>query len=133
VIEEMGYPVLTIYINIDSHPEQGLRELQTVLKYKFGYDVTIDGKFDDKLIKVIKDYQAFNGLEVDGRVGPATLASLNRDLYTEVKGLKSEKAGLQTEKTKLQTEKTVLQTQLNERNGVIVKAKNALNDILKSI
>ena len=43
---------------------------------------------DGQARKGNKGLQTENGLGVDGRVGPATIRSLNRDLYAEIKGAK---------------------------------------------
>lgn len=132
--EEMGYPILTENVNTSSPDKsEAVKKLQRVLNEKYGYSLVVDGNFGTKTEAAVKDYQTANGLGVDGRCGPATIASLNRDLYAEIKGLRTEKAELKTEQTKLQTEKSSLQKQLNEKNGAITKAKNALSDILKSI
>jgi len=49
--------------------------VQTNLNNK-GYKLTVDGIFGNLTLAAVKDYQAKNGLKVDGLVGPATLAKL---------------------------------------------------------
>lgn len=53
------------------------RQIQTALK-NAGYDPgTIDGKIGPKTKKAIKDFQAANGLNADGKVGAKTWAKLS--------------------------------------------------------
>ena len=49
--------------------------LQSILN-KLGYKLDIDGSFGPKTLAAVKDYQAKNGLTVDGMVGPQTQALL---------------------------------------------------------
>lgn len=52
-----------------------VREVQSML-HDFGYTVAVDGTFGPQTDKAVRSWQRSNGLEVDGIVGPATLASL---------------------------------------------------------
>jgi lysozyme len=60
------------------HRGQEVRRLQE----KIGAHV--DGKFGKKTEKQLKDYQLQNGLDVDGRSGPATRASMGIDIYSGI-------------------------------------------------
>lgn len=50
-------------------------EVQTILS-GFGYTVSVDGVFGAQTEKAVRSWQKSNGLQVDGVVGPATIASL---------------------------------------------------------
>ena len=118
--ENMGYPILgnEEFINKDTHPSDRVTKLQQILVHKYGYDMAVDGAWTDKLEKAIRDYQTENGLGVDGRCGPATIESLNRDLYSEIKELRKgdpvKLKKLQEQTDKLKTEKTALQTEVTK-------------------
>ena len=155
----MGYLILDDtkdFINATVHPVDRVTKLQQILVHKYGYDMAIDGAWTDKLEKAIRDYQAENGLGVDGRVGPATINSLNRDLYSEIKELRKgdpvKLKELQEQAEKFKTEKTALQTEVttliasctksqqessklaNERDAVKAKLddiKTAVNILIK--
>ena len=51
-------------------------ELQKKLNQS-GYQLDEDGIYGNKTAAAVRDYQSKNGLSVDGKVGPATLAKLN--------------------------------------------------------
>lgn len=52
-----------------------IAEIQGRLSY-FGYDVVADGDFGPATADAVKNFQAINGLEVDGKVGPNTYVAL---------------------------------------------------------
>jgi hypothetical protein len=148
--EEMGYPILkdNEYVNSDmakkntDETKASITKLQQILVHKYGYQLSIDGKWTSELDRAVRDYQMANGLEVDGRVGPATIKSLNRDLYTEIKELRKalvadpeqekEIEKLKLDKARLQEEKSQLTADLNTANSKIDKIKTAV-DILKTL
>ena len=90
--EEMGYPILAKddYVNATEHPKDRVLKLQQILVYKFGRIMAINGEWSPIVEQAIRDYQTENGLGVDGRCGPATINSLNRDLYAEIKELRDD-------------------------------------------
>lgn len=49
--------------------------LQYVLR-SYGYTVAVDGQFGPQTARVVRSWQKSNGLDVDGIVGPATMATL---------------------------------------------------------
>lgn len=51
---------------------QEVRAVQHLLKYKFGYNITVDGIFGPDTANAVKDFQSDKGLAVDGIVGPQT-------------------------------------------------------------
>lgn len=53
-----------------------VRELQALLK-KSGYAIDVDGDFGDSTVQVVKKFQSERGLDIDGKVGPATQAALS--------------------------------------------------------
>lgn len=155
VVEEMGYPVLgkDEYVNATDKNPASVTKVQQLLVHKFGYQLEIDGQWSDMLDKAIRDYQSEHGLKVDARVGPATIESLNRDLYEEIKELrkapgvnpkelkelqeaydsmKLDRDGLLDEKKQLQNEKAALQNKVFERDLKITNIKNAI-EVFKSI
>lgn len=56
------------------------QEIQTALKNAGYYTGEIDGKIGPLSKKAIKEFQAANGLEADGKVGPKTWAVLGNYL-----------------------------------------------------
>lgn len=46
--------------------------MQFILKYKYGYDIDVDGVFGDGTLWVVKDYQRLMGINQDGIVGQIT-------------------------------------------------------------
>lgn len=52
-----------------------VEKLQKFLKW-YGYSITVDKVFGDKTEKLVKDFQAANGLTVDGKVGAKTIAKM---------------------------------------------------------
>ena len=68
---------IPLYNNIrsgDSNNDLGL--LQFILKYKYGYDIVVDGKFGDGTLWVVKDFQRLMGINQDGIVGQITWSYL---------------------------------------------------------
>ena len=55
-----------------------VREMQRRLKEWGYYDGAVDGVFGGETEEAVEEFQRVNGLEVDGRVGPATLTALGR-------------------------------------------------------
>lgn len=55
-----------------------VQELQKKLAVLALYNSTFDGDFGPKTLQAVKNYQRIKGLEVDGKVGPLTRASLNK-------------------------------------------------------
>ena len=55
---------------------QEVRQIQTKLKNWGYYKGNIDGIYGSQTLKAVKDFQAKNGLTVDGIVGDKTLAAL---------------------------------------------------------
>ena len=53
-----------------------VRAVQQLLKNKFGYNITIDGKFGPETISAVKSFQTSKGLVSDGIVGPKTWKAL---------------------------------------------------------
>ena len=53
-----------------------VREIQSVLKEWGYYDGSIDGIYGSATEAAVRYFQETNGLEVDGRTGPATLEAL---------------------------------------------------------
>ena len=53
-----------------------VKQIQTKLKNWGYYTGEIDGIFGSKTLQAVKDFQANNGLTVDGIVGEQTLAAL---------------------------------------------------------
>lgn len=53
-----------------------VREMQRRLKEWGYYDGAVDGVFGGETEEAVEEFQRVNGLEVDGRVGPATLTAL---------------------------------------------------------
>lgn len=53
-----------------------VRALQRLLKYKFGYNINVDGIFGIETKTAVKDFQNNHGLEADGIVGPKTWKKL---------------------------------------------------------
>lgn len=53
-----------------------VKQIQTKLKNWGYYDGAVDGVFGSGTEKAVKSFQRKNGLTVDGKVGPATLAAL---------------------------------------------------------
>ena len=52
---------------------------QNRLKHYGFYNNTLDGIFGNGVLTAVKQFQRKNGLNVDGKIGPATLALLNSD------------------------------------------------------
>ena len=50
-----------------------VKKLQKFLNWYGGYGLTIDGKFMDKTLKAVKDFQKKEGLKVDGKFGETSL------------------------------------------------------------
>ncbi|MCL6422175.1 NlpC/P60 family protein [Brachybacterium sp. JHP9] len=65
----------TLYRGVSS---SRVADLQSALNEN-GASLTVDGKFGARTHAAVRDFQAANGLAVDGRVGPATRAALNGD------------------------------------------------------
>ncbi|MFA5410986.1 MAG: peptidoglycan-binding protein [Candidatus Omnitrophota bacterium] len=59
-----------------------VEEIQTALKNAGLYSAAIDGKSGPVTKKAIKEFQAANNLQVDGKVGPKTWAVLGTYLNT---------------------------------------------------
>lgn len=53
-----------------------VRWLQWYLKFKFLYNIAVDGSFGPATLNAVKSFQKSKGLMVDGFVGPATRAAL---------------------------------------------------------
>ena len=53
-----------------------VKQIQTKLKNWGYYKGNIDGIYGSKTVKAVKDFQNKNGLEVDGNIGPITLAKM---------------------------------------------------------
>ena len=52
--------------------------VQRLLGYKFSINyVNIDGDYTENTAKAVREFQLLYGLEIDGKVGPATLNALN--------------------------------------------------------
>lgn len=78
-IDNATWEALNVYTERGLVKDGGLNffTVQTALK-SAGFDVgKIDGKPGPKTWKAVKDFQKKNGLVVDGRIGPKTLAKLN--------------------------------------------------------
>jgi hypothetical protein len=73
----MEDPMLIEYRAEGEHVERVQRALND-----FGYDVVVDGKFEDETFKAVRQFQADNGLKVDGKVGEDTLTALGLDPET---------------------------------------------------
>ena len=56
------------------------RDIQTALKAAGFYSGTIDGKIGARTKKAVIDFQKANGLKADGKVGPKTMAALDKYL-----------------------------------------------------
>ncbi len=56
------------------------KDIQTALKAAGFYTGTIDGKIGARTKKAVIDFQKANGLKADGRVGPKTMAALDKYL-----------------------------------------------------
>ena len=127
--DDMGYPILAKdeYINATEHPKDRVIKLQQILVHKYGRIMAIDGQWSPIVEQAIRDYQAENGLGVDGRCGPATINSLNRDLYAEIKKLRKgdpvKLKELQEQADKFKTEKTALQTEVTKLQVSCTKAQ----------
>jgi hypothetical protein len=135
---EMGYPVLAKdeYVNKDTKEAESITKLQQILKYKYGYDIAVNGEWTDELLKAVIDYQTANGLGVDGRCGPATIIRLNRDIYDEIKGLRAEKESLEeaVAKSKQDEQNCVKEmAKLQLEMGKLVEERNNAYDGLKEI
>ena len=65
----------TIYRTSPTMKGSTVAWVQAVL-YQLGYSIEVDGSFGQNSEAVIKQFQSDNGLEVDGRVGPATKRKL---------------------------------------------------------
>jgi peptidoglycan hydrolase-like protein with peptidoglycan-binding domain len=53
-----------------------VRAVQRLLKYKFGYNITVDGIFGPATATAVKDFQTNHNLTSDGIVGPKTWKKL---------------------------------------------------------
>ncbi|MBQ2688367.1 MAG: peptidoglycan-binding protein [Clostridia bacterium] len=73
--DDYTYPSSTIYRTSPSMKGSTVAWVQAVL-YQLGYSIDIDGSYGANSEAVVKQFQNANGLEVDGRVGPATRAKL---------------------------------------------------------
>lgn len=56
-----------------------VEEVQHLLN-AHGYSVTVDGHFGADSDKALKDFQRSNGLDADGKAGPATMIELKKEL-----------------------------------------------------
>ena len=50
--------------------------MQFILKYKYGYDIDVDGVFGDGTLWVVKDFQRLCNINIDGIVGQVTWSYL---------------------------------------------------------
>lgn len=73
----------TIYRTSPTMKGSTVAWVQAVL-YQLGYSIEVDGSYGQNSEAVIKQFQSDNGLEVDGRVGPATKRKL-LELWNEKK------------------------------------------------
>lgn len=73
--DDYTYPTSTIYRTSPTMKGSTVAWVQAVL-YQLGYSIEIDGSYGANSETVVKQFQSANGLEVDGRVGPATRAKL---------------------------------------------------------
>lgn len=73
--DDYTYPTSTIYRTSPTMKGSTVAWVQAVL-YQLGYSIEIDGSYGANSEAVVKQFQSANGLEVDGRVGPATRAKL---------------------------------------------------------
>lgn len=65
------------FVTVDKGDDnQHVEDLQWVLKNKYGYKVSVSGKFDSKADKAVKDFQKTHDLVVDGVVGAKTWKKL---------------------------------------------------------
>ena len=68
---------IPLYENLkfgDSNNNVGL--LQFMLKYKFGYELSVDSKWGNETDWIVRDFQRIKGLKVDGIVGQDTWSKL---------------------------------------------------------
>ena len=73
--DDYTYPSSTIYRTSPTMKGSTVSWVQAVL-YQLGYSIDIDGSYGANSEAVVKKFQGDNGLEVDGRVGPATRTKL---------------------------------------------------------
>ena len=64
------------YGSTDASSGGWVSSLQTSLDYDFGYSLAIDGQFGSHTQAAVKDFQSWNGLQVDGIVGAHTWHAL---------------------------------------------------------
>ena len=58
----------------------GVKEVQAQLN-KLGHRLAVDGQYGANTSRAVSDFQADNGLKVDGIAGPDTQAMLARRVY----------------------------------------------------
>ncbi len=58
-----------------------VREMQQALKNQGYFTGTVDGYFGESTEYAVKSFQRYNGLEIDGVAGPATLRTLLEGIY----------------------------------------------------
>lgn len=73
--DDYTMPTSTIYYTSPTMKDSTVSWVQAVL-YQLGYSIDVDGSYGKNSEAVVKQFQSDYGLEVDGRVGPATRAKL---------------------------------------------------------
>ncbi len=81
--DDYTMPTSTIYYTSPTMKGSTVSWVQAVL-YQLGYSIDVDGSYGKNSEAVVKQFQSAYGLEVDGRVGPATRAKL-LELWNEKK------------------------------------------------
>lgn len=97
-----------------------VKELQTTLNELMNCSLTVDGKFGSGTESCVKKYQEKTGLQVDGKVGPATCSKINTDYKAS-----------QKEETIVDGSLSCASTLKNGSSGTEVKTlQTALNKIM---
>jgi hypothetical protein len=75
IVGPQTWDALIIQLSQGKHGPE-VRALQRLLKYKFGYNINVDGDFGPDTKDAVKDFQTNHGLNSDGIVGPKTWKKL---------------------------------------------------------
>lgn len=87
---EGGWPQLPQGTKLEKGDQGPLVETlkaQLVAQDSLSSDEQASDIFDEKLEETLKNYQTLHGLEVDGKVGPTTLAALNTSVEEKIKAI----------------------------------------------